>query len=152
MAVSAKNPRRVGALAAVWLAVAGACSSSPVIDDPCPGDDAHTIGEACDAVLPAFCRHAVLRCGVGGTVEECQAQSRALCCQGGCGRLVCTPRPGVLDACAQAYSGELGDAGVPDGGQGFACSSVIEGFAPAECRQIVQLKGSPALDLSLRAR
>ncbi|MCC6649145.1 MAG: hypothetical protein IT374_26700 [Polyangiaceae bacterium] len=152
MASLAKLPRRMGALAVACLVAGAACSSATVLDDPCPGDASHTIGEACDAVLPAFCRHAVQRCGVGGTVDECVAASRALCCQGGCARVTCTPAPGVLDACVQAYSGEVGDAGVPDGGQGFPCSSVTEGFSPAECRSIVQLKGAPALDLSLRAR
>lgn len=147
-----KLSRRLGALAVAWAAAAFACSSSSAIEDPCPGDDTHTIGDACDAVLPAFCRHAVLRCGIGGSVDECQASSRAICCQGGCGRLICSPKADVIDACVQAYSGEVGDAGFPDGGQGFSCASVQEGFSPAECRGIVQLKGAPALDLALRAR
>lgn len=129
-----------------------ACSSSAAIEDPCPGDDAHNVGEYCDAILPSFCRHAVQRCGVSGTVEECQSSSRAICCQGGCGRQVCTPKAEVIDACVQAYSGEVGDAGFPDGGMGFSCQSVIEGFAPAECRGIVQLKSAPSSDVTLRVR
>lgn len=143
---------RLALAAAAMAAAAGACSSSAAIEDPCPGDDTHTIGEYCDEILPAFCRHAVLRCGASGTVEECQAASRAICCQGGCGRLVCTPRDGVVDACIQAYSGEVGDAGFPDGGMGYSCASVTQGFAPSECRSIVQLKSEPMADITLRGR
>ena len=133
--------RGAAAAAAVLLAAFLGCSSGPSAVDPCPGDDAHTIGEYCDRLLPAFCKYAVDVCGAAGTVDECFQASRATCCQGGCSRKACTALEGDISACILAYAGE--DAGVPDarGASGpLDCRDVSDGFAPRACRNIVQLK------------